>query len=134
MSWNSYTKNYFQRITQIFNLYNNLFKKELNIETQSGEQEKLPNMNEGKMENNNEGEQLMTVIFISDDQKVHYSFICKNTDKFNDLESKLYKIYPEFSKTNNYFKANNLTITKSKDLDDNKIKNSDIITLYFDKK
>mgnify|MGYP003571386109 CR=1 FL=1 len=80
----------------------------------------------------NPGENLMTVIFISDDQKVHYSFICKNTDKFNDLESKLYKIYPEYSKTNNYFLSNGKTIIKSKDLDFNKIKNSDIITLYCD--
>lgn len=129
----TYTKNYFQRITQIFNLYNNLFKKELNIETQSGEQEKLTNINEGKMENNNEGEQLMTVIFISEDQKVHYSFICKKTDKFQDLESKLYKIYPEYSKTDNHFAINGRTITKSKNLDENEIKNSDIITLYHDK-
>ena len=129
----TYTKNYFQRITQIFNLYNNLFKKELDIETQSGEQEKLTNINEGKMKNNDEGEQLMTVIFISEDQKVHYSFICKKTDKFQDLESKLYKIYPEYSKTDNHFAVNGRTITKSKNLDENEIKNSDIITLYHDK-
>ena len=129
----TYTKNYFQRITQIFNLYNNLFKKELDIETQSGEQEKLTNINEGKMKNNDEGEQLMTVIFISEDQKVHYSFICKKTDKFQDLESKLYKIYPEYSKTDNHFAVNGRTITQSKNLDENEIKNSDIITLYHDK-
>ena len=131
----TYTKNYFQKITQIFKLYNYLFKKELNIESQSqsGEQEKLPTINEGNMKNSNEGEQLMTVIFISEDQKVHYSFICKKTDKFQDLESKLYKIYPEYSKTDNHFVVNGRTITKSKNLDENEVKNSDIITLYHDK-
>ena len=129
----TYTKNYFQKITQIFKLYNYLFKKEINIDAQSEEQEKLPNINEGIMKNSNEGEQLMTVIFISEDQKVHYSFICKKIDKFQDLESKLYKIYPEYSQTDNHFAVNGRTITKSKNLDDNGIKNSAIITLYCDK-
>ena len=38
------------------------------------------------LENN---EKLMTIIFISLDQKIHYSFICKNTDKFNKIEGML---------------------------------------------
>ena len=44
-----------------------------------------------------EGEQLLTVIFVSSDQKVHYSFICKNTEKFNNVENRLYEIYPQYS-------------------------------------
>ena len=79
----------------------------------------------------NPGENLMTVIFISEDQKVHYSFICKNTDKFVMLESKLYEIYPEYSENDNFFIANGRKIVKFKDLDYNKLNNSDIITLYF---
>ena len=78
------------------------------------------------------GEKLMTVIFISDDQKVHYSFICKNTDKFKDLESRLYDVYPEYSESDNYFLANGRKIIRFKDLDYNQIKNSDIITLYYE--
>ena len=77
------------------------------------------------------GEKLMTVIFISEDQKVHYSFICKNTEKFKDLESRLYEVYPEYSENDNYFLANGRKITRFKDLDYNQIKNSDIITLYY---
>jgi molybdopterin converting factor small subunit len=127
------TKNYFQKVTQLFKLHNYLFKEDLNTDTQIEEQEKLPNINEGSMKNSNEGEQLMTVIFITEDHKVHYSFICKKTDKFQELESKLYKIYPEYAKTDNHFAVNGRTITKSKNLDDNEIKNSDIITLYCDK-
>ena len=42
------------------------------------------------------GEKLMTVIFQSVDQKVHYAFICKNTDKFNIIENLLYDKYPEY--------------------------------------
>jgi hypothetical protein len=79
----------------------------------------------------NPGEKLMTVIFTSSDQKIHYSIICKNTEKFNALESRLYDIYPEFSETDNYFISNGRKIARFKDLDYNKIKNSDIITLYM---
>ena len=134
-------RNYGQKIIQICKVYNSIYNNELNIDDLFGDKEKLINESEKNSEieelnsqKSNSGEKIMTVIFVSEDQKVHYALICKNTDKFKDIEEKLYKVYPDYSKTNNYFKANNLTITKSKDLDDNKIKNSDIITLYCDKK
>ena len=133
-------KNYGQKIIQICKLYNSIYNNELNIDLFE-DKEKLINESECNSsverlnsQKTDSREKIMTVIFVSEDQKVHYALICKNTDKFKDIEEKLYKVYPDYSKTNNYFKANNLTITKSKDLDDNKIKNSDIITLYFDKK
>jgi hypothetical protein len=113
--------NYGQKITQICKMYNIIDNNKLNFEFISGETEKIIN---------EKGDKLMTVIFNSDDQKVHYSLICKSTDKFKDVEQRLYKIYPEFSKTNNYFLANGNTINKSKSLEDNKIKNSNLITLY----
>ena len=114
-------ENYGQKITQICKMYNIIDNNKLNFEFISGETEKIIN---------EKGDKLMTVIFNSDDQKVHYSLICKSTDKFKDVEQRLYKIYPEFSKTNNYFLANGNTINKSKSLEDNKIKNSNLITLY----
>ena len=155
------SENYTQKIIEILKMYNSINNKKLNIDGQSGDTKKMLNESKVNMENIikkekelmeeiskknleieklhsymplklNPGENLMTVIFISDDQKVHYSFICKNTDKFKDLESKLYEKYPEYSKTENYFLSNGRTIIKSKDLDFNKIKNSDIITLYCD--
>ena len=78
----------------------------------------------------NPGEKLMTVIFVSTDQKIHYAIICKNTDKFSTLENKLYDEYPEFSENENYFLVNGNRINRYKDLDYNKIKNSDIVTLF----
>ena len=50
----------------------------------------------------NPGEKLMTVIFVSTDQKIHYAIICKNTDKFSTLENKLYDEYPDFSENEVY--------------------------------
>jgi len=74
-------------------------------------------------------EKLMSIIFTSQDQKIHNSIICKNTDKFNKVEDKLYEIFPDYSETENYFIVNGNKINKYKTLDDNKIKNNDIIIL-----
>ena len=74
-------------------------------------------------------EKMISVIFTSDDQKIHFSVICKNTEKFNRLEEKLYNDYPEYSETNNYFVVNGNRIQKFKTLDENNIHNSDIIIL-----
>ena len=76
-----------------------------------------------------EGEKLISVIFSSFDEKIHYSVICKNTEKFIKLEEKLYTNYPEYSETENYFTANGKPISKFKSLEQNKIKNSDVIIL-----
>ena len=77
----------------------------------------------------NEGEKLMTLIFTSIDQKINYSIICKNTDRFNLIENKLYDIYPEYSETENFFIVHGKKINKSKTIEDNQIGNNDIIIL-----
>ena len=79
------------------------------------------------------GENLISVIFTSSDQNIHYSIICKNTEKFSKLEQKLYKKYPEYSKSDNYFLVNGSRIKKYKTLNENKIKNSEIIILKQNK-
>ena len=78
-----------------------------------------------------EHERIMTVIFTSTDQKIHYSMICKNTDFFSRLEIELYKVeeYKEFKKTENFFIVNGKKINRFETLEENGIKNSDIITL-----
>ena len=64
-----------------------------------------------------EGEQLLTVIFVSGDQKLHYSFICKNTEKFNNVENnRLYEIYPQYQEVENFFYIHGNKIIKSKTL------------------
>ena len=75
------------------------------------------------------GEKLISVIFTSSDQNMFYSIICKNTQKFNELEEKLYNDYPEYSKSNNYFIINGNRVNKTKSIDENKIRSSDIIIL-----
>ena len=75
------------------------------------------------------GEKLISVIFTSSDENIHYSIICKNTQKFIELEKKLYNDYPEYSKSDNYFMINGNRVDKTKSLDENKIRNNDIIIL-----
>ena len=79
----------------------------------------------------NEGEKLMTVIFTSTKQDNLRSFICKNTDKFSRLENLLYEIeeYKEYKKVENYFLVHGKKINRYETLEENRIKNSDLITL-----
>ena len=51
----------------------------------------------------NKGEKLMSLIFMSVDQNIQCSIICKNSDKFNQIENKLYEDYPEYSEFDNIF-------------------------------
>ena len=75
-------------------------------------------------------ENLMNVIFISNDENIHYSVICKNTDIFSQIEEIFYDKYPDYKNEKNYFVANGNKVDRSKNLDDNNIKNSDIILFY----
>ena len=74
-------------------------------------------------------EKLMSVILFSSEENIHYSFICKNTDNFSIIESLLYKRYPECEYPKKIFIVNGREINITLNLDDNKIRNGDIITL-----
>jgi len=79
------------------------------------------------------GEKLISVIFSSLDENILYSIICKNTEKFSELEEKLYNDYPEYSKFDNYFMSNGNRVNKMKTLDENKIKNRNVIFIIKNK-
>ena len=71
----------------------------------------------------------MSVIFTSNDENLHHSIICRSIDIFNVIENRLYKEYPEYSENDNYFVVNGKIVNKEKTLEENNIKNSDIIKL-----
>jgi len=73
-------------------------------------------------------EKMMSIIFISIDEDIHYSIICKNTDIFSNIEKIFYDKYPEYKNTQSEFFINGNKVDRFKNIDDNKIKNSDIIT------
>ena len=68
-------------------------------------------------------EQMMCVYFTSMDQKINYPIPCINTDIFAEVEEKLYKQYPEYRETNNYFISNGNQILRFKTIGENNIGN-----------
>ena len=74
-------------------------------------------------------EQLISVIFSSFDQNIHCSVICKKTDTFSTIESLFYQKYSEFKRAKKIFICNGNEVDVSRNLEENNIRNSDIITL-----
>ena len=74
-------------------------------------------------------EKIISVILTSNEENIHCSILCKTTEKFNRLEERFYKGYPEYSLRDNYFSVNGNIVNKFQTLEENKIKNSDIIML-----
>ena len=77
----------------------------------------------------NQEDKIMTVIFTTTEQKFFYPIICKNTDMLANLVSQLFKEYPDYKDSAVYFMCNGSIIKEYKTLDENKIKNRDIILL-----
>ena len=76
------------------------------------------------------GENIYAINFTSIDQKIgHYAIACKNTDIFARLEEKLYEDYPEYKDKETYFLKNGIKIKRFKSLDENNIKDNDILML-----
>ena len=61
----------------------------------------------------------------------HYAVVCKNTDLFVRLEEKLYNEYPQFKNYETYFEVKTKRIKRFKTLDENKIKNGDVINVFI---
>ena len=77
----------------------------------------------------NPGERVIAVHFTSPDHRINYSLPCKNTDVFVKLEQQLYMEYPEYKNENTYFTVSGNSVKRFKTLDENHIKNHDIILL-----
>ena len=74
-----------------------------------------------------ENEKLISIIISTEDKNTLYSIICKSTDKFIKIKEKFYENVPEFGKLENLFYLNENEINESKTLEENGIKNSDLI-------
>ena len=70
----------------------------------------------------NPGEKILSVQFVSTEQKISYSIKCKNTTTFVRVEEKLYEVYPEYKETENYFYHNGNAIKRFKSIEENNIK------------
>ena len=73
------------------------------------------------------GDKIFTVTFMSSNEDILYSMICKNTDKFQRLEEAFYDKFPDYKKYNNIFLFHGKIIDKNKNLESNNINDNDII-------
>ena len=78
------------------------------------------------------GEKIFSINFVSIDENImSYSLICKNTDIFSNLENKLYEDYPQYKDKEIYFMNKGNKINRDRSLDENNIKENDILILYI---
>jgi len=124
---------YIQKINELNNKINFLqksliSKKETQNLSESNYENKSTNSN-FSISSIKPGEKIISIIFRSIDQKVNFSFPCKNTDIFVRIEEKLYKVYPEYKEYNNFFTVGGRTIKRFKSIEENNIKNADNILL-----
>ena len=83
-----------------------------------------------KQNDQRDEEKPISIIFqCIDDQLVHYSVVCKLSQKFSEAEKSLYEEYPQYKKTINYFLFNGNIVDKEKTLEENKMKNGSVIIM-----
>ena len=124
-----------QHNAEIKNITNNEIKKlkdEINQKENQINKLKLELQNE-KNKNNKKTidiNDILAVTFISTDQKINkYPISCFKTDRFAEIEEKLYQEFEEFRETNNTFIVNGTTVLRFKKMSENNIKNGDTIQL-----
>jgi hypothetical protein len=71
----------------------------------------------------------IVVHFISIDQMTNLSLVCEITDIFSNIEVKLFHEYPYLVEKQHFYLANGLALNKSKTLDENNIKDDDVIVI-----
>ena len=116
----------------------NLIKIIKEFENKSNNKSKIYNLNEleneielfRKYNNFSDGEKLISIKFISVEQDMKHSLIVKNNEIFSKIEALLYKKYPQYLKSENFFLVNGNKINTYQTFEQNNIKNNDIITLF----
>ena len=127
----------------ILNNDNNSLKEQIkilenNLKAKNNELQNLLSKNNNnniinyKITSINPGEEILAINFVSNGvQDIgHYNLICKNTDLFVRLEERLYQDFPDFKNYETYFEVNTKRIKRFKTIEENNIKNNDIINVF----
>ena len=89
--------------------------------------------------NNNEqlvnfktGDKIIVVLFMTQGNQdiYNYAMACKTSDLFVRLEERLYHDFPKYRNFETFFMVNARRIFRFKSLEENQIKNNDIISLF----
>ena len=73
------------------------------------------------------GEKIIAIFFTSNLKDIHMPIPCKNTDTFAKIEEKIYNEYAEYKDYNTYLTVNGNVIKRFKTLEENGIKDGNII-------
>ena len=88
-----------------------------------------------ELDNNNkksESEKIISVLFMTQGNQdiINYSMACRTTDLFSSLEERLYQDFPKYRNVEKIFMVSANRIFSDKTLEENNIKNNDIINLF----
>ena len=121
---NNELKNLINKKDKIINdqkvIIENLEKEIKNLKDRINSQKKDVKVSEEK--------NIMEVVFNSFDG-IDYSVKCKNTDKFSRIENLLYEKFPKYAVKENFFLCKGDKINRDKTLQENNIRDKDIILL-----
>ena len=108
-------------------------KDEINKKNIEIEKYKLDKQSEDYITSLKPGEKIMCINFVSmgTNDIGHYALACKNTDLFVKLEERLYNDFPQFKNYETYFEVNTRRIKRFKTLEENNIKNKNIINMFI---
>ena len=112
-------------------IYKNLFNDE---EISEDKFNILKNDNDDNTINENQiiEENKNEIIVIFTDSKINFccELTCKSKDKFSKLEAKFYEKFPDYRKCSNYFMINGNRIINHKTLEENHIKDFNVVIIY----
>ena len=72
---------------------------------------------------------IRTITIQSADMQLNANLKCTGNQTFSEIEANLYKLYPQYKETNNIFLCKGSVVKRFKTIDENGIKNGDIILL-----
>jgi hypothetical protein len=90
------------------------------------------NTDKDKITNIKSREEIIAICFKSFNEDIQRPISCKLTDSFIKIEEKIYNEYPEYKDFNINFTVNGNKIKRDKTIDENKIKDGNIIIINID--
>ena len=103
------------------------FEENEEKEDNNNQMEKTPTLNAKDLNTLINENKIITVTFIADGNRILTPMSCKYNSSFKTYEDDLFKEYPEFQNKDVIFKVNGNTINRQSTIEENKIKNNDII-------
>ena len=87
------------------------------------------NADKDKITNSKSGEEIVALFFTSSNGEIQRPISCSNADTFAKIEEKIYNEYPKYKEYNTYLTVNGNVVKRFKTLDENKIKDGNIIII-----